>query len=320
MKKFIMKLAILLLPIYFVVNIYLDYSQKYMIKAFGPSTQMQIEYSFKNALKNKYDCLILGNSRLYRGINPDKISIPTYNFSHDNDSFNQCYYKMLYLKKHHKKYKYLILGVDYTEFSYLSDSRNYIYNKYFDKEYRNDFKKDKQNDIIPIFHIIDDKSFNQYMNDKFSKTVPILISNVFPKLHIQENIKKNAGFIKENGQFILEGKAHKNDTIDRVYKRLPIQISYFRKILNFADEHDITVFLVMPPMRQGELKNFDKKTKREHKEFIENEIKNHKVYYIDYSESKYFKMEDYTDIAHLNSKAADRFTIMLNEYIDKVCN
>ena len=101
MKKFLFKTFLVFLPIFiyfiFAINLF-----PYLLKHFGKiSTQDQLEISFNNVLQKKFDLLMLGNSRIYRGLNPDKFSIDSYNFSHDNDSYNQLYYK---LKYHIKKY------------------------------------------------------------------------------------------------------------------------------------------------------------------------------------------------------------------------
>ena len=42
-----------------------------------------------------------------------------------------------------KKIKYLIMGVDYFQFSFLSDTRNYIYGNKFSNEYMKDFENSK---------------------------------------------------------------------------------------------------------------------------------------------------------------------------------
>ena len=68
----------------------------------------QLRVSFNNVLQNDFDLLLLGNSRVYRGVNPDKLSVSSYNFSHDNDGFNQLYFKLEYLEKRNISYKRLL--------------------------------------------------------------------------------------------------------------------------------------------------------------------------------------------------------------------
>lgn len=75
--------------------IYLFYSRFIYRNALGISTSEQITRTFSSAEKTNYQMLIVGSSLLYRGINPDSITcIKSYNASHDNDSYNQFYYKI----------------------------------------------------------------------------------------------------------------------------------------------------------------------------------------------------------------------------------
>ena len=98
--KFLIKLCYFILPfifaycgfMYFVVPAILSFN-------YGPSTEEQITQSFSNALEKDYDLLVLGNSRLYRGVNPDKFQLATFNFSHDDDTYIKIYFKLKYLLK-----------------------------------------------------------------------------------------------------------------------------------------------------------------------------------------------------------------------------
>ena len=65
----------------------------------GVSVENQINYQFSHITEFNYDLIFLGNSRIYRGINPSKISINSYNFAFDNDTFVECLYKLKYLDK-----------------------------------------------------------------------------------------------------------------------------------------------------------------------------------------------------------------------------
>ena len=89
--------------------------------AYGLNTRKQILISFSNADSRQYNKMFLGNSRVYRGINPDKIDDHTYNFAHDNDTYNQCYYKLQHVLANGKKIDTLFLGADYFQFSIKSE-------------------------------------------------------------------------------------------------------------------------------------------------------------------------------------------------------
>jgi hypothetical protein len=291
MKKFIVKvLAFILIPsLLFVLFVTFLLPQILSMRS-GASTMEQIKHSFKNVLLKDYTLLIVGNSRIYRGINPDMFSVKAFNFAHDNDTYNQIFYKLQYLEKHKKTYKYLILGIDYFQFSFNSDTRNYVYKNYLGSDYLKDYKdyKDEKKDLS--FYIADSRQ-------KF-----------------KELLGKKAAYIKDNGQYIKPGIATPQDTITRDSKKIPFQVNYFNRILKFCSDRNIRVFLVMPPTRVNELNSYSKDELSNFDKFFANYL-NDNVILLNYSKNKNYLMKDYTDITHLNSAAADIFSKSLNKDI-----
>ena len=45
-------------------------------EAVGPGIQERIERGFAAATSRDYDVLVTGNSRIYRGVNPDELGLP----------------------------------------------------------------------------------------------------------------------------------------------------------------------------------------------------------------------------------------------------
>ena len=296
MKKFIIYLVYFFIPILIYIIFALVFLPNLLTASNGPDTEKQIRVSFKNVLKKEYETLILGNSRLYRATNPDFFSKKTYNFSHDNDTYNQLYYKLIYLKKNGKKFKNLILGVDYFQFGFISDTRNYIYGDLLGKGYLSDYKT---------------SYYTYYLKNK--------LDNINPKrLKLLFNAKKNA-LIRDNGQFILPGKAKESDKIIRESIRLDIQINYFEKIIQYCNHNNIRVFIVMLPVRGNELKSYKKKYLSEFDLFL-NKYKSKKpsITILQYTYDKSYTINDYTDITHLNENAANRFSKQLNDTIQKI--
>ena len=202
MKKLYIKLFILGVILGCIIFVYLYNITSIVTHVMGISTEQQIVQGFENAINKKYDCLILGSSKFYRGVNPDKItSISTFNFSHDNDAFNQIYYKLQYLKDHNSlKFKYVIVGVSCFQFSFLSDTRNYVFNRYFNEDYQKDFEKGSD-----LFNLI---SFN-HTESKLNEFVTINISNtiIYFMLGIKAVILNHnyseKSYLKPNGQYIV---------------------------------------------------------------------------------------------------------------------
>jgi hypothetical protein len=259
----------------------------------GPNIRNQVIYSFEHAESRKFDLLILGNSRMFCGINPDKFDIPAFNFSHNNDSYNQGYYKLKWLESKQKPVRYLILGIDYFEFSIVSDTRNYAYDKYLGKEYLKDYKP---------------KRYELYYQ------MNLMSPHIVRRLLYIEDEKHG---LKENGQYIRYGEATENDEIKRNIKRKDLQVSYFERILGDCRKKGIRVFLVMMPVRGGELAQYTDAQMQEFKAFIDAHIKDD-VDYIDFSKSADYSMKDFVDVTHLTQRAADRFSLQLNDTIMKL--
>lgn len=302
MKKFVKKIFIFILCLSFLLYLYCELSQAAVIKYNGENTEQQIEKSFRNAVKEEYNCYFLGNSRIYRDINPDMFTeVNAYNFAHDNDSYNQMYYKLLYLEKEGQEFDYLIIGTDYFQFSFLGDSRNYIYDRWFGIDYMKDY-----NSSIP------DEIFSDILY--FWKTKRLSAKFCIPYL-MGKPAGKHINYLKDNGQYIAYGEAGKDDTIDRNSNILEIQKQYFQKIVHYCDEKNITFYVVMPPTRDEELAAYTQEELDAFHEILQEVLgENYKKYYIDCSNLEEFKhYSNYTDITHLKEAAADRFSTYLSE-------
>ena len=154
MRKYILKVSLLGLIAIAIVVLIFHYSDRLAESFYGPNTRSQIEMSFDNALKSKATCWFLGNSRIYR-LNPDVIENGHwYNFAHDNDSYNQMYYKLQYLLNNGCEVDTLVIGTDYFQFSVFSDTRNYVYDGLLGEDYVRDYNdwliKEKINNLKRI--------------------------------------------------------------------------------------------------------------------------------------------------------------------------
>jgi hypothetical protein len=285
MKRFILRTFIIIATpallfiifVTFVLPVILTYTS-------GPSTESQIKKSFENVIKADFDILILGNSRIYRGVNPDLIP-NSYNFSHDNDSYNQIYYKLIYLQENEKKFKHLVLGVDYFQFNIYSDTRNYVYKNYLNNDYLKDYKKE-------------DFNISSYIDLTRNKLKGMKLSKV-------------DAYMKDNGQYILPGLSTPQDSVNRSSKRLQFQVEYFEEILKYCESNNIQVFMVMPPVRRNELNNYTEEELKNFDAFID-KYTSSRTKYFNFSIDEDFSDKDFTDITHLNELSADRFSEKLN--------
>jgi len=299
MRKFILKFTIFIILFAAIFQVFIGATEEKLLKVYGPNTKMQIEQSFNEVLKEEYDMIILGNSRMYRGINPDMFSIDTYNFSHDNDTYNQMYYKLLYLEDNDRLPKSVLIGTDYFQFSIISDTRNHVYKSLLDKRYIKDYSF----------------NFNKYMNNRMTFLQNNLLlrwKSIFEK----ENV--NRPYLKENGQFILPRKAMENDTLakDRESVMLDIQKNYFKNILEYCRDKNIKVMVIMPPLRDNELKSYKDEYLEIFNEYISESIEENEIY-LNFTYDERFNINDFSDITHLNKEGADKFSKILWEKIER---
>jgi hypothetical protein len=290
MKKFLIKIGLFFFPISIYIVFAINILPNLLKKTQGPNTRQQLEVSFNNVLHKDFDLLVLGNSRLYRGVNPDKLAIASYNFSHDNDSYNQSYFKLKHLENNNINYDYLILGIDYFQFSFKSDTRNYIYGELLGNKYLDDFESN-------LFT----SKFSQFLN------------MINPKILLRLRPKKTVPIIKENGQYIRNGKASLNDKVKRDISRLSFQVEYFNEIIKYCKKNNIELFFVMLPTRENELESYSLSQMKE----FDNFIKDKNITFWNFSLDTSYSVDNYTDITHFNSKTADRFSLQLNDSINK---
>lgn len=259
--------------------------------AFGDNVENQLKKSFKMAKELDYELLILGNSKIYCGVNPDMFSRPTYNLAHNNDNYNQLYYKLIWLKEQGKSFDYLILGTDYFKFGFKSDTRNAYYGKYLGKQYLKD-----------------------YNNSFFRKAQLLKEEYSIQKLKKLLRFPYEKHYLKDNGQFARFGKPSDEDFQKRKFGFMDLQIKYFDSIIAFANREQIKVYILMPPMQNIEFEQYQPSEIDSFNRFINSRLSEN-VAYLDFGTKHAFGPQDYIDMAHLNQDAANVFSKMLDSAI-----
>ncbi|MCA9049829.1 MAG: hypothetical protein KDA89_13930 [Planctomycetaceae bacterium] len=265
------------------------FGRHFLERAKGPTFETQIDNSFRNAVTQEYDMLFLGNSRIYRGLNPDRFAVPAYNFGNNDDTYNHVYYKLNWLREQGVSFRYLVLGVDFFQFSYMSRHRNQAYSKYFGDEYLADYTPQPWADL--------------------GLKIRLLIRGLNPKYMFMPNDGRT--FQRDNGQYVKPGTASPTDTAIRSAKRLPVQVAYFEKVLDDCRRHNVQVFLCMLPVRTEDLNCYRKGETEEFMKFIRGYVRD-SVALIDYTYDDNYNIADFTDISHFNEAAAERFSVELN--------
>jgi hypothetical protein len=267
-----------------------------LVRAYGMSVEQQIEKSFANARSRNYDLLIMGNSKFYCGVNPEYFSMPAYNFSHNNDNYNQIYHKLLWLDKEGKKFKYLVLGTDYFQFNFISDTRNYVYEKYLGEAYLADYPKKK----LSLATVKNELQFLKPYKLKTLLQIPYIRHD-----------------LKDNGQFVRRGSPGEADFQERRFKFLDVQVASFDKVLDYCKKNQITVFICMPPLQKVEYDQYSPEQLQEFRAFIASRL-SPDIFYLDFSTGHSFKQTDFIDMSHLSQEGSIELAKVIDRRISEL--
>jgi len=310
MNRFFLKTSIFVLLSVIIATAYYFTSKFVFSKTLGISTSQQINNSINLVDTADYNGIVLGSSCLYRGVNPDSLTFAkTINFAHDNDSYNQIYYKIKYLDNHNKKVDFIIMNADYFTFSRISSSRNSIYSKYLGKEYLMDYKDIANNNLNESFATFIENSFTN-SHKQFIKSIIMIVKG-----------KKNNNIYKKNGQMVFpykEASPNESARPRESYEPLPLQVGYFDKIVNYCEGKNIKLFLIFSPTMNYVLNFLSPQEKAFYDSLFLEKAKLENVYFLDYKSDSRFGIKDFHDFSHLNSRGADKFSSILNQDIQKI--
>lgn len=311
MKRFVINILLFSIGVACLVAVFLSFSRFFLKRTYGINTKEQIEISFTQAKNSDANIWFLGNSRIYRGIDPSAIkNAKTYNFAHDNDSFNQMYYKFLWLEGNNCTIDTLIIGVDYFQFGVCSDTRNYVYDYLFDEQYAKDYGRSEVSEFLSNKK----REFISVQSSSYSTMLKYVKNGFcFPNANELHELRRN-------GQFVYDTKAKFNDKSDQKYDVKDIPRKYFEEIIKKCKEKSITLYVIMPPVRDNELCCYSSNELIDFDEIVNSVLKKYgyKNNYLNFSNVSEFKdYTCYTDITHLNSESAAKFTEYLWEAINK---
>lgn len=274
-------------------------SSYWLRQKYGPGTGEQIGQAFQRVqTAPAFDTVLLGNSRIYRGLNPERWG-NSYNFAHDGDSWNQMYYKLLHLQQAGKLPRRLVLGLDYFSFSQLDSSRIEFYQKFFPPAFARDYW------VAPPPQRFGESlnlAGNAWMDRHFFQVFPLLFQ---PGETVQRTLSAS-------GQYRIQADPKRPylrsvyNPVRRDSRRLPVLVDYFRRSLTLARQQHIPVTLVMPPCNLFERQAYTEANRRDFWSFVAAEKGQARV--ISFETDARFHLRDYQDFTHLKLEAADRFS------------
>lgn len=300
MKRYIFNILIIAIYSVLFIGLYNIVSTKILSMVYGLTTKQQIDKQFADltSQRDSIECIYLGSSKFYHGINPNLITPCGFNLAHDNDSYNQIYYKLLYVNERCPKLKRVVVCFDYVSFCVFSETRNYVYHHYLPEEYCQDYSKNFYNNYVYPY-LIGTKNLPKVIVSFINKNIP------------------QPPFLTNKGQYITFEKAHDDDYVKYCTSIYDIQISYFNKIVRYCHDHHLECVVVGMPNRDGEYWNYDKVFIAKIDDIVSKTQKDYSCTYLNYIRDKEFlEVNLFSDVSHFNQYGADVFSRRLNADIN----
>ena len=279
-------------------------SVRVLRKAMGPNTASQIDYAFRHlAEEPRMDCVLMGSSRIYRGLNPEKLGGRTFNFAHDGDGFNHVFYKLLYLQRIGKLPPNLVVGIDYFSFATIDPTRRELYRAYFPQQFASDYAaveppKERWGQAC-------NDEANAWLDKHFSQVLPLVFQAAASSGGPQRALS-------ENGQYRVAGDPRRPylrsafQPFRRNSYRTPMMTGYFERFLALCRQSGVRVALVMPPCNIYEQSAYTCRDKLEFWDYVNGRCGGCQV--LSFETDRSFGLRDFIDSTHLKNEAADRFS------------
>lgn len=305
MKKFLLKLALFLLPIFLMWGglevFYRTVPNNYTEKA----NNISLYY-------NTAEVLILGNSHSFYGLNPDDFYQKAYNLANISQSL---YFDELLLYRHidrFSKLKYVVVNVDYFTLSQEDDKMEDKWRKYF---YHAQMDVD-----VPAITGFDVKQYSLALAPRYSITA--------------ENIRK----YRESGT-LAEGKTNgwaPKQGVDTTYNNARFgkiiankheygtddfsnNINRLQRMITACSKRGVKVLLVTMPVISHYADNVDKVKLHNIKEVCRQlEAKNNNAAYLDLFQHPLFNNNDFHDTDHLNIAGAKKCSVLVSKTLEQI--
>lgn len=275
-------------------------------------SELPTTYSLKKENLEKYldsiEVLILGSSETLYAINPEYLSLFSYNLADQSQSL--FYDKELSMKYIDRipKLKYVIISITYFSLWYelynsIENWRDYFYYRIWQIPTNNiRFMNSNTLSFITLFGI----EFTQQA----------LLRN----FHIStgtENLEPN-GWYKNTER--LNSENADTSSISELFRQnsamadsvFPNQIIYLKTLLDAIRSRNANPIFISTPVHNSYLKRIDAAKKEINMRLIEELCRKYKCRYFDFSNDDRFVSGDFADTDHLNEIGSEKFTRIIN--------
>jgi len=300
MKKFIIRLLLFFLPI--IISLI---SAEFLLRSIPNDYAYKSIFLEKNA--DKIEVLILGNSHVCYGINPEYFKLNTFNNAHgsqtidyDNNIFQKYFNKL-------SKLKYLILPIDYfTLFIRFEDGWEEYRKKYYNIYYGMHFGSTPDN-------------YFEILHNKFSLNVKSVWLYYVKKKKLRNCINNGSATFNQEKKsgFLDNGKYRAAIQTSKTNKNITSSIDYLNKIITAANSKNIRVLLLTMPAHDSYLKYLNRSQLETTVHIAETMTHTHTgVKYYNFLSDRLFEGDDFFDSDHLNEKGAKKLSTKLDSIIN----
>jgi len=306
MKKLIIKLLLVLLPVFIIIIVFELFAR-------GIPTSYSIKYNYFNKKADKIEVLVVGSSHSNFGINPKYFGREAFNISNTSQGLYQDY-KVLskYLPKC-KVVKMVIIPISYfslqSELSFSPEAWRCAYYYFYlgvkadpswsmfdSRNYSALFLWDGPRGVIKGIRNINEVNINEY-----GYQFPLKI-----KSSIDEIINDNTGRNRVN----YNEKTMKDNLVG-------YNVLLLNRIAEELKERNIKIMFITPPVYKTYYSHISKERYNIMIKSVEDVVNKHSDKYYNYFYDDRFELNDFADNDHLNEEGAKKFSIILkNEVIE----
>ena len=307
MKRFIIKILFLLLPV-----VIIAVSMEFMLR------NIHSDYIYKKNYLDHHSkeiqILILGSSQAYFGINPDFFSQNTFNACHVSQSLDWDYEILKKYQNNFNNLKVIIIPIAYHT---LWGMLEYSVESWRIKSYA-------------IYYGIDTKSWmnnSELLNGKLGVNIKRIYNYYIKKDKEIIYLERGWGtlFNAESTDDLIEsGKYRALGHTSNIHSKEEMKVftenlDILNSIAEFCNRNDVKLLLVTTPVFHSYKDNLNKEQLNTMINTMNDFAKKHSnCQYLNWHEDSDFIAEDFHDADHLSGKGAKKLSEKLVQYIDSL--
>ena len=271
--------------------------------------------SFFNSEKEQIEIMALGPSQTNSAINPKYFEITTISLASTSQHHNLDFKILKQTKDRLPNLKYLVLELSYSHLELPHNSKDFWKNSVYLKYYninafeRNTYFKDK------LIFLARPDIYSKHLVNHYIKKKPGPTLNNFG---FNENVSEGLFYNLEYNDSLITSKKFRINTEPNL-TLFKYNTEFLFEMLDYTKKHNLNVVISTIPLYKTYLKARNPKILKRRDSIlgvISEKYSNVRIFYKE-SDTIRFTTSDYVNQNHLNPRGAEKFSIELNEFIQK---